>query len=208
MITVVCGHPEPRSSTAVLATDTGNAVATQLRLPAPQVVDIASLSYRLLVSGDVARRLAVDAVTTASLVIVATPTVHGSYPGVLKVFLDALPAGGLAGKSAVVLAAGETLSVARQTRERLTDVLTDLGAAVTGGFDTAESELNPVEPIARSFAPTIVRLQRLREAAAGWPDRREASRRRRGMSQCVPCCSSPPTDIASRVSPHEVGWAT
>ena len=72
----------------------------------------------------------VDPVTGARLLIVATPSYKGSYTGLLKVFLDRFPPGGLRGVVAVPLMLGAGPAHALAPELLLRPVLTEVGATV------------------------------------------------------------------------------
>ena len=162
MITVINGNPRADSRTGKLANATGLALAARLALagrlaqPEPHIVDLAPLGYRLLVAGDVTRRLAIAAVTGADIVIVATPTYKGSYTGILKVLLDALPHNGLSGKVAVPLVTAGNAQQAASASDKLIDLLSELGATVvTPGLTAIESQLDSEITLAADFADRL-----------------------------------------------------
>jgi len=143
MITVINGNPRADSRTGKLANATGLALAARLTQPEPHIVDLAPLGYRLLVAGDVTRRLAIAAVTGADILIVATPTYKGSYTGILKVLLDALPHNGLSSKIAVPLVTAGNAQQAASASDKLIDLLSELGATVvTPALTAIESQLD------------------------------------------------------------------
>ena len=91
---VVVGNPKPASRTLDAATK----VAARLAgTPADVVIDLVELGPRLLTWGDEDVARAVAQVQAASAVVVASPTYKASYTGLLKLFLDQLPTGSLAG---------------------------------------------------------------------------------------------------------------
>ena len=129
MIVVLSGNPRPHSRTLRLAEQVAAVLAGRSGWPDPQTVDVAALGHRLLQPGaaDVAAALA--RLRTATLLVVATPTYKGSYTGVLKVLLDALPADGLCGVAAVPVVSAGTAEQAASAERHLRDLLTQLGAA-------------------------------------------------------------------------------
>ena len=73
-------------------------------------------------------RHAVVAVAAADVVIIATPIYKASYSGVLKAFLDLLPADALRGKTVLPLATGGSVSHLLALEYALKPVLAALGA--------------------------------------------------------------------------------
>lgn len=95
-VVVLVGNPKRGSRTRQLAE---RAAAALIPAATPAVVDIADVAAGLVIpwqlSTDAAA--AVERVRAADLVVLGTPTYKASYPGVLKLFLDAFAAGSLAG---------------------------------------------------------------------------------------------------------------
>jgi FMN reductase len=93
-IAVVVGNPKPKSRTLEAAVH----VATELGGTAPTVViDVIDLGAGLLGWGDPAVAEALAAVQGSEAVVFASPTYKATYTGLLKLFLDQIPADGLAG---------------------------------------------------------------------------------------------------------------
>jgi FMN reductase len=155
MITVINGNPRTGSRTGRLATALGHALAARLAEREPQVADLASLGYRLLVPGDIGRKLAVAAIEQSNLLVVATPTYKGSYTGVLKVLLDELPAGGLVGKTAIPLVTAGAPAQAELAARRLGELLNELGANVSPALTVVESTLDDVTALADHLADRV-----------------------------------------------------
>ena len=78
--------------------------------------------------GHAALRTAVQAVVEADVVIVATPIYKAAYSGLLKVFLDLLPAEALRGKTVLPLASGGSVAHLLALDYALKPVLSALGA--------------------------------------------------------------------------------
>ena len=124
-LAVVVGNPKPASRTLEAATN----VATRLTGVAPNVViDVVELGAGLLGWGDAGVATAVDQVQTADAVIVASPTYKASYTGVLKLFLDQIATGGLAGVVAFPVMLGGAWGHALAPDVFLKPVLVELGA--------------------------------------------------------------------------------
>jgi FMN reductase len=103
-IVVVIGHPTAGSRTGAVARHTAERLAPALSsagvpVRASQVVDLAELAPRLFEAGG--PEPALRAVCGADLLLTASPTFRAAYSGLLKLFLDLLPRGGLAGTVAV-----------------------------------------------------------------------------------------------------------
>lgn len=128
-ILAVSGSPSPISRTAA-AVD-----ALLLRLAATGF-EISHIAARELPAAELlagirdtpALSAAADAVARADAVIVATPVYKASYTGLLKSFLDLLPANALAGKVVLPLATGGTFGHLLAIDYALRPVLTALGA--------------------------------------------------------------------------------
>jgi FMN reductase len=129
VIVVVSGNPRPGSRTHALAVAVGQRLAHRSGQPEPHVVDVAALGARLLVPGDPEVAAALAAVRRGDLLLVATPTYKASYTGVLKVLFDGLPPGALAGRTAAALVTAAVPAQAARAVDKLTDLLTELGAA-------------------------------------------------------------------------------
>ncbi|TKV60846.1 NAD(P)H-dependent oxidoreductase [Nakamurella flava] len=126
-VVVLVGNPKAGSRTRQLAERTADAIVPGADAT---TVDIATLAGGLLVPWQLSAEAAaaVDAVLAADLVVLGTPTYKASYPGVLKLFLDAFAAGSLTRTivQPVITAGGE---VHRHLVDiHLRPVLTELGA--------------------------------------------------------------------------------
>jgi FMN reductase len=123
--TVVVGNPKPRSRTLEAA----QIVAEELTgAPADVVVDVVDLGAGLLGWGDPLVAEALEQVMTSSVVVFACPTYKGTFTGLLKLFLDQIPANGLAGTVGVPLMLGAALNHALAPELLLKPVLVELGA--------------------------------------------------------------------------------
>ncbi|TDQ51994.1 NADPH-dependent FMN reductase [Actinorugispora endophytica] len=165
--TVLVAAPEARSALRAAAVHAADAVAAHTSAAADiNVVDLAELGPALLAStpeGAVADALA--RVAEGDVLIVATPQVHGSYTGLLKVFLDRVPELGLAHTIALPMAVVEDLRNGRNIEDDLRVLLSDLGAWVAEpGLLLAGSEL--AEPLGVIDAWAEVAAPALRQALA------------------------------------------
>lgn len=123
-VAVVVGNPKPQSRTLSAA----NYLAHQIAgTSADLVVDLAEIGGALLdYPNDIVDRL-VERVGAAEVVVVASPTYKASITGLLKLFLDRFPSGGLTG-IAVPLMLGAGPGHALAPEYALRPVLTELGA--------------------------------------------------------------------------------
>jgi FMN reductase len=137
-VAVVVGNPKPRSRTYQAA----HIVAEKLAGRPPELsVDLADLGGALLDWSDSAVADIVAAVQASDLAVVASPTYKATYTGLLKLFLDRIPGGGLAGVTAVPLMLGGHWRHALASDLLLKPVLVELGATCpTRGLFLLESE--------------------------------------------------------------------
>ncbi|GAA3637857.1 NADPH-dependent FMN reductase [Microlunatus ginsengisoli] len=123
---VVVGNPRPRSRTYQAA----HLVIEKLTGHAPDLaVDLADFGARLLDWKDPAVAQAVGDVSSAELVVVASPTYKSTYTGLLKVFLDLFAAGSLANVTTIPLMLGGDWRHSLAPEAFLKPVLAELGAS-------------------------------------------------------------------------------
>jgi FMN reductase len=106
-ILLIAGTPSERSRSAALL----DAVAQRLRGRGPAIdrLQIRDLSPQALLLGDATHRsvqAAIDVLTRATAVVIATPVYKAAYSGILKVFLDLLPQTAFKDKLVLPLATG------------------------------------------------------------------------------------------------------
>ena len=121
----VIGNPKPRSRTR------GAAELVVERLtgsPPDTVIDVVDLGAGLLGWGDPGVEQAVATLRAAELAVVASPTFKATYSGLLKLFLDQVGTGDLAGVTAVPLMLGGGPAHALAPELLLKPVLVELGA--------------------------------------------------------------------------------
>jgi FMN reductase len=141
-VVVVSGNPRAESHTAALAAALGTRVADLLDAAPPEVIDLADFGQDTLVPDDPAVAAALDTVLDADVLVVATPAQKGSYTGVMKVFLDRLPADGLAGRPVLTMATSAAPAQSEAADAALRAVLADLGARPVGpGLTATETQL-------------------------------------------------------------------
>ena len=121
----VVGNPKPRSRTRSAA----ELVVERLTgAPPDRVVDVIDLGAGLLGWGDPDVADAVTALREAEVAVVASPTFKATYTGLLKLFLDQVGTGDLAGVVAVPLMLGGGPGHALAPELLLKPVLVELGA--------------------------------------------------------------------------------
>jgi FMN reductase len=137
-VTVLVGNPKPRSRTYEAA----HIVAEQLSgQKADLSIDLTDLGAALLDWADTAVSDLVTAVRQSDLVVVASPTYKATYTGLLKLFLDRISGGALAGVTAVPVMLGGHWKHALAPELLLKPVLVELGATCpTKGLFLLESE--------------------------------------------------------------------
>jgi FMN reductase len=156
-VAVVAGNPKPKSRTLQAAT----AIAAALGHGPPDVViDVVDLGAGLLAWGDPAVKAAVESVQSSAVAVIASPTFKATYTGLLKLFLDQIPADGLAGVIAIPLMLGAGPGHALAPELLLKPVLVELGATCpTRALYLLDSDYdNPavVEPWLATARPQIL----------------------------------------------------
>jgi FMN reductase len=137
-VVVVVGNPKPRSRTYQAAHLLAEKLAGR---PADLSVDLTDLGAALLDWSDPGVASLVAAVQASDLAVVASPTYKATYTGLLKLFLDRIPGGALAGVTAVPLMLGGHWKHALAADLLLKPVLVELGATCpTRGLFLPESE--------------------------------------------------------------------
>src|SRR3954451_13267827 len=118
-------NPKPRSRTRAAA----ELVVERLTgAPPDRVIDVVDLGAGLLGWGDASVGEAVAAVRAAEVAVVASPTYKATYTGLLKLFLDHVGTGDLAGVVAVPLMLGGGPTHALPPELWLKPLLVELGA--------------------------------------------------------------------------------
>ena len=161
-LVVLVGNPKPRSRTYQAA----HLVAERLAGRPPDLsVDLTDLGGALLDWSDSGVADIVAAVQASDLAIVASPTYKATYTGLLKLFLDRIPGGALAGVTAVPLMLGGHWRHALAADLLLKPVLVELGATCpTRGLFLPESEYDGGETL-----DSWLELARPQLATSVWP---------------------------------------
>jgi FMN reductase len=137
-VVVVVGNPKPRSRTFEAA----HLVAEKLTgQTADLSIDLTDLGAALLDWSDQHVAELVNAVKASDLTIFASPTYKATYTGLLKLFLDRISGGALAGVTAVPVMLGGHWQHALASDLLLKPVLVEVGATCpTKGLFLPESE--------------------------------------------------------------------
>ncbi|MGZ0244794.1 MAG: NAD(P)H-dependent oxidoreductase [Alphaproteobacteria bacterium] len=122
---VVVGNPKPRSRTR----EAGLLVAEKLTGGPPDyVLDIVDLGAGLLEWANADVAAAVEAVQGMDVIVFASPTYKATYTGLIKLFLDQIPADGLAGITAFPMMLGAAPAHLLAPELLFKPVLVELGA--------------------------------------------------------------------------------
>jgi len=161
----VVGNPKPRSRTRAAA----ELVVERLTgAPPDVVVDVVDLGPGLLGWGDAAVGEAVEALTTAEVAVIASPTYKATYTGLLKLFLDQVGTGDLAGVVAVPLMLGGGPIHYLAPELLLKPVLVELGAtAPTRGLYLMEKSWDDpaaLDPWLATAAPQVAAARTARRS--------------------------------------------
>jgi FMN reductase len=156
--TVIVGDTKPESRTLTVAAMAADALADGIGLTeGHQLIDLSALARRLLLAEPCAAvEDAVEQVLRSDLLLVASPTVKGTYTGLLKVFIDRLPHRGLSGGIALPLLVMSGPRHALAVEVHLRQLLVELGASVpASGLAVLESDLGRLDEVLRSWATEV-----------------------------------------------------
>ncbi|GAB2607776.1 FMN reductase [Paractinoplanes abujensis] len=155
-IVIVSGHPRSGSRTTKLAAEVGSRFAAREGHGSPAVVDVAELGARVFRADDRRTRRALTTIQDASVLIVASPTLQGSYSGMLKVLFEQLPPNGLAGVVAIPVVTAGSQEQADITEAFLARLLRELGADVVDfGLTAIGPELSDLRAVADQYTAAI-----------------------------------------------------
>ncbi|WP_017604664.1 NADPH-dependent FMN reductase [Nocardiopsis alkaliphila] len=152
--TVLVAAPQSHSYVHTAALRAASEVSARVGVSArPDVIDLAELGPDLLTDSAPSVIDALERVGASDVLLVASPQVHGTYTGLLKVFLDRLPELGLGHTVAVPLAVVEDLRNSHGIEEDLRILLADLGAWVAEpGLILSSGEAGEPENVVRAWA--------------------------------------------------------
>ncbi len=158
---IVVGNPKPRSRTYEAA----NLVVDKLTGGPPDLrIDLVDFGAALLDWSDDEVAAAVKAIEASDLVVFASPTYKATYTGLLKLFLDRIGGGALAGVTAVPLMLGGHWRHSLAADVLLKPVLVELGATCpTRGLfllDSAYAESDELDSWLEQSRPQIERSLR------------------------------------------------
>lgn len=123
---VIVGNPKPQSRTMEAALLLHDAV---FGAAPSRAVDLADLGSALLGYGNPAVMDVVEAAQASDGLVIASPTYKASYTGLLKLFLDQVPGGGLDGIFTIAMMMGAGPAHALAPEVHLKPVLAELGCA-------------------------------------------------------------------------------
>jgi FMN reductase len=137
-VAIVVGNPKPRSRTWQAAQLVAEKIAGR---PADLSVDLVDVGAALLDWQDQQVAQTIKDVAASDLLVVASPTYKATYTGLLKLFLDRIAGGGLAGVTAVPLMLGGDWRHSLAADMLLKPVLVELGATCpTRGLFLTDSD--------------------------------------------------------------------
>lgn len=144
---VLVGHPAPTSRTHRAAELLAEALTSLPCLPdSSRTTALGAFAGELHHPDDVGVLEALQGLVQARVIVVATPSYRGSVTGLLKSFLDLVPAGTLEGTVVVPLITAGSSVHGAQTDRHLRDVLRALDALVpTHSLVLPERALDDVE---------------------------------------------------------------
>jgi FMN reductase len=157
-VVTVVGNPRAGSRTAAAAASVAELLASELGTPyrIDELIDLVTLAPAIF-QGDVAEdhaalEEAIDLVSSASVIVVATPVYKGSYTGLLKSFLDVLRPSALAGSVVVPVTVSAAPSHKLLADQHLRPVLAELGASVpVPGVILEERDLEDLQVVLSSW---------------------------------------------------------
>ncbi|OUC99465.1 NADPH-dependent FMN reductase [Streptosporangium minutum] len=157
-IVTVVGNPRAGSRTYDVAVQATRTVARRIGREGPsEIVDLSALAPLLSVpAASSAVEAALELLTRADVLVVASPTYKGAYTGLLKTFLDRLPGGALASTVALPLLVMGDARHALAVEVHLRPLLVELGATVpTPGLALLESELPDLDAVLGRWAGRV-----------------------------------------------------
>ena len=154
-VVALAGNPRAGSRTLLAARAVADQLMQRLHLPGPvTALDVAKVAPELFARDAPEADRYRATLAGAAVAVVATPVYKASYTGLLKAFLDRLPAGGLRGVVAVPVVVSASPAHSFVAEHLLRPLLVELGALV------------PVRPLAL----TEGQLDDLEAVVGGWAD--------------------------------------
>lgn len=162
-VVTLVGNPRAGSRTAAAAASVAELLASELGTPyrIDELIDLVTLAPAIF-QGDgagaeaqSALESAIELVSSASVIVVATPVYKGSYTGLLKSFLDVLRPSALAGSVVVPVTVSAAPSHKLLADHHLRPVLAELGASVpVPGVILEERDLEDLQVVLSSWIRT------------------------------------------------------
>ncbi|WP_432879938.1 NADPH-dependent FMN reductase [Kribbella sp. CA-245084] len=154
-VVTVVGNPRAGSRTAAAAASVAELLASELGTPyrIDELIDLVTFAPAIFQGDDHAElQNAIDLVSSASVIVVATPVYKGSYTGLLKSFLDVLRPSALAGSVVVPVTVSAAPSHKLLADQHLRPVLAELGASVpVPGVILEERDLEDLQVVLSSW---------------------------------------------------------
>ena len=167
-VVTVVGNPRAGSRTAAAAASVAELLASELGTPyrIDELIDLVTFAPAIFqgeqagAEAHAALETAIDLVSSASVIVVATPVYKGSYAGLLKSFLDVLRPAALAGSVVIPVTISAAPSHKLLADHHLRPVLAELGATVpVPGVILEERDLEDLQIVVsgwiRDHAPTV-----------------------------------------------------
>ena len=162
-VVTVVGNPRAGSRTAAAAASVAELLASELGAPyrIDELIDLVTFAPAIFqgehadAEAQTALETAVDQVSSASVIVVATPVYKGSYTGLLKSFLDVLRPAALAGSVVIPVTVSAAPSHKLLADQHLRPVLAELGASVpVPGVILEERDLEDLQVVLSSWIRT------------------------------------------------------
>jgi len=159
-VVTVVGNPRAGSRTAAAAASVAELLASELGTPyrLDELVDLVTLAPAIFsndqtgAEAQAALENAVELVSSASVIVFATPVYKGSYTGLLKSFLDVLRPSALAGAVVVPVTVSAAPSHKLLADQHLRPVLAELGASLpVPGVILEERDLEDLQVVLSSW---------------------------------------------------------
>ncbi|GAA1603446.1 NAD(P)H-dependent oxidoreductase [Kribbella hippodromi] len=162
-VVTVVGNPRPGSRTAAAAASVAELLASELGTPyrIDELIDLVTFAPAIF-QGDqaadaerAALENAVDLVSSASVIVIATPVYKGSYTGLVKSFLDILRPQALAGSVVIPVTVSAAPSHKLLADHHLRPVLAELGATTpVPGVILEERDLEDLQVVLSTWIRT------------------------------------------------------
>lgn len=151
-VVAIVGHPRPQSPTVAAAWSVAALLARYLGSGSPQVFDLAAGAAPFGENAADALATELGQVGRAAALVIASPTSNGSYTGLLKAFLDLVPAQGLLGTVAFPLMTLASPAHSLAAEVHLRPVLQELGASLPApSLVLTSQDLADLEPVVEDW---------------------------------------------------------